>query len=1134
MYSCNDYLRLEKPIFTGRMSHLRDRVIAHTPQSVATSQPAETTVLSPFSGKLRVDRKLTLSHKNFKQSIQKFYTKKKLSAIDQLKATPPYPTPHVLARFASMAYRDSKREDPRPPTGWKLLTTASNSGNENGYFGTAYWHPKHQQVVIAHRGTDTNMVYDLLNGFYTDLEGVVFNNYVQQMNSASTFANKMVEVLQEIEKEQNVSFDLFFTGHSLGGWLAQITNFTTEYLEVKRGTFLMKLKTEQFESRASNTVQKSHEFTHSYHPHTIVFDSPGCKEMLSQMADKLDVRNTGRSIYLQHLNIKTYLSAPNIINTCNTHLGSVYRIFTDLSDMGWKEKHTPLYNLATHSMDKIVEAFDTETGQEHKDKEGRLKIQEVVNWPVRADIMYGPELNDFFTWANRLNNYHSEVIDISHSKFPKSYHPLCYQTKAYDECTNSLNVFTRDEREFLATYMSLRELQTQLKLKGCFSVMSNPEAENRAEQNLQKYELDNESVRCPDASTLQMLIPYVKRLVRHFPHVKENIKVKLSPPHIMNMIYQYETRRNIEKIRQSTLNFQTGAVGLTEFLKSDQQIWQLRMTDGDALTGITWVYQALQNTSYTFNYLSGDNCTVLTLDWLLTINRMVNLNALLASKEAPHLLMIACGTNQRVNDELRDMFWELFSILKEKKTVKIILTTQSEYDITAFIEERLGKGFIETDLQLTWSDLTASSQTTILETTVIFQGRPVALSHLTLPESMTDSFPLSELLREKELRIGEEPVPSACSGYNEKYYIHRTFNHNIVIRQDIVTEARAGKFVDLLASTKQEFKQLCQQNPTRNVHWLEKKKSGELVWQQSQGNLQVLRKYIDNQKSHSYATSDLDTLLQQVKHQKIMFIADKEGMGKTTVLTHLSKRIKEIYPAHWLVRIDLNGYTELLKSERENKVDGKWVLEFVSGEVLKLESHLEKELFKKSFTGNGISKLVVIVDGFEEISPRYKETVIDMLQVLKHTSLEQLWVSTRPHLREELEDNLQQMSYTLQPLSAEQQVEFLKKYWLRNPNFEATKPHRLDSYAEALIKYMAQTISDKENELTGIPLQTHMLAETFEEGFRTFYYSDKTQPELPQTLELLELYGRFIDSKYNIYYREKPKTPAGNTGAEDI
>jgi len=48
----------------------------------------------------------------------------------------------------------------------------------------------------------------------------------------------VVAVLQEIEQEKKVSFEVFFTGHSLGGWLAQITTFTTEYLELKGGTFL--------------------------------------------------------------------------------------------------------------------------------------------------------------------------------------------------------------------------------------------------------------------------------------------------------------------------------------------------------------------------------------------------------------------------------------------------------------------------------------------------------------------------------------------------------------------------------------------------------------------------------------------------------------------------------------------------------------------------------------------------------------------------------------------------------------------------------------------------------------------------------------------------------------------------------
>jgi len=137
------------------------------------------------------------------------------------------------------------------------------------------------------------------------------------------------------------------------------------------------------------------------------------------MTDKQDVSLNGRSIDLQQLDITSYLSAPNRINTCKSHLGTVYRIFTDLSDMGWKEKHTPLYNLATHSMDKIKQAFDTETRQVHKNDRGRLKLLEVVDWPVSAGLTGGAEMNGFFKWAKQLNNYHPEVKDISHDKVPK-------------------------------------------------------------------------------------------------------------------------------------------------------------------------------------------------------------------------------------------------------------------------------------------------------------------------------------------------------------------------------------------------------------------------------------------------------------------------------------------------------------------------------------------------------------------------------------------------------------------------------------------------------------------------------------------------------------------------------------------
>jgi hypothetical protein len=194
------------------------------------------------------------------------------------------------------------------------------------------------------------------------------------MESASTFALKVVEVLREVNQEKGPIFQVFFTGHSLGGWLAQTTTFTMKYLQIKQNTFVK-----------SDTVPLS------CHPHTVVFDSPGCKDMLSQMTDKLDVRLDGRSIDIELLDITSYLSASNRINTCNEHVGTVYRIFPDFSDMGWLERHTALYNLETHSMQKIVDFFNPKQDQVHKDEQGKLKILVVVDWPISAGFRRGKE-----------------------------------------------------------------------------------------------------------------------------------------------------------------------------------------------------------------------------------------------------------------------------------------------------------------------------------------------------------------------------------------------------------------------------------------------------------------------------------------------------------------------------------------------------------------------------------------------------------------------------------------------------------------------------------------------------------------------------------------------------------------------
>jgi len=1083
-------------------------------------QPVEQIAFPPFSGNLSVDEDLRFRCKNFTQVIGDFYKDKNITPLSQLTATPAFPTPHVLAQFANKTYTDYRTGETDAqyetrlalPDGWKLLTTASNGRWNNGYFGAAYWHPEHQQVVIAHRGTK----FTNFGALWTNVLGVVFENHVPQMGSASTFAHEVVEVLQEVSRIKGVSFQLFFTGHSLGGWLAQITTFTTEYLKREENFFL-----------------RSIDDNDCFHPHTVVFESPGCKDMLSEMRDTFDVRLDGRSIDIENLDITSYLSAPNLINTYKSHLGTVYRLFTDLSGMGWWEKDFVFYTKATHDMDKIVEFFDSQTEQVHKDGKVPLKVHLVIDWPISAGFKGANEYENFFQWAKHLNDYHPDIKDVSFRHI--FYCPIRYQTKLYNEQVNSFRIFSEEEQEFLQCCRWLRQWSEFFQTKELFSVMENTQAQRKAEEMLQSFQILNHTIRCTDASALQAFIPYVKRLLQLFPQIKESTKHALSSDRVRDKVYQFETRQYIKRISQSPLEFKPDASSYSEFLDNEQQkILHLQMTEGDEWTGLIKVYQVLEKTGC----LSEGKYTILKLKRLLKVNQLMDLSTLMQSTLTQYLLLIACEDKQHLDEETKKVIRTLFDTIKQKPNIKIIFITRLGGSTVAFLHHMCkrisGEGFVRRVEGISWSDLTDSSQEKQLETSVKFQGARISLNKLMSAECAVATFlPLGTLPEDKEMTIGD-PVPITNS-YNESYYVGRTFRHQIAIKEDIFNDEDVRNAHMYLAKMEGEYKQLCQLHPESSVHWLEKDKSGKFLWQQSQGSLETLRRYVDTYSSPTYRADDLDKLLEQAQHQRVMMISDRAGMGKSTVLTHLSQQIKQKFPAKWVVRIDLNEHTDALKALKQGHVDKETAIEFVSEKVMKLKPGLGVELFKQCCEQKQNVRIVIMMDGFDEVSPFYKETVIHLLQALRQTEVEQLWVTTRPHLRKELEDKLQQLSYTLEPFSTKDQVKFLTKFWCLKDWFtdpevkvEDVEKNKLEIYAEHLIMKLAKSISDKDREFTGIPLQTRMLAEAFDKEVKIFFQSAESIPELPFKLDLLGLYRQFIERKYDIYLEEKLQVSANN------
>jgi len=292
-------------------------------------------------------------------------------------------------------------------------------------------------------------------------------------------------------------------------------------------------------------------------------------------------------------------------------------------------------------------------------------------------------------------------------------------------------------------------------------------------------------------------------------------------------------------------------LNLKDFLRSDhQQILQLQMVDGDDWTGLIKVYKVLQKTGC----LSEGQYFVLKLKRLLSENQLMDFREVMQSTTTSCLLLMACEDNQLLDEETKNIITTLFDTIKQKPNVKVILFTRSEVRTLRSLQhigrEIFGEGFDAREEKLTWSDITTVSQEELLEKSVIFQGAKISLNEILSAESPAANFlPLAVLLEEKELKIAD-PV-QICNAQNKGYYIGKTFRRKTAINQDIVWDRCCKKIPDLLVRTEDEFRQVCQNNPEDSVHWLEDK-SGKLIWQQSQGRLETLRRYIDTDSSHTH------------------------------------------------------------------------------------------------------------------------------------------------------------------------------------------------------------------------------------------------------------------------------------------
>jgi len=245
----------------------------------------------------------------------------------------------------------------------------------------------------------------------------------------------------------------------------------------------------------------------------------------------------------------------------------------------------------------------------------------------------------------------------------------------------------------------------------------------------------------------------------------------------------------------------------------------------------------------------------------------------------------------------------------------------------------------------------------------------------------------------------------------------------------------------------------------------------------------------------------------------------------------MEHEIKKRKPEVWVLRINLNEHTrEMENIEFEDVCIDKFKTFLWSAAHSPEQGALEmaKAIFLHALDETG--KMVIILDGFDEISPDYSPKVKMLMRVIREETASKMWVSSRFSYRQNLEDIVMKLAFTLQPFQRKNQIKFLKQYW--NEVMKTSKQKRLNKFAKKLRRLCSQNISDKDGEFTGIPLQIEMLGEAFMKEAKEYCSSGKVN--LPEKFNLLDLFRKFTENKFNIYFSEKNEMDCSKTGVKIV
>lgn len=195
------------------------------------------------------------------------------------------------------------------------------------------------------------------------------------------------------------------------------------------------------------------------------------------------------------------------------------------------------------------------------------------------------------------------------------------------------------------------------------------------------------------------------------------------------------------------------------------------------------------------------------------------------------------------------------------------------------------------------------------------------------------------------------------------------------------------------------------------------------------------------------------------EQQNPILISAEPGKGKSVILRKIADELSEKLPSRWVVFIELKSFCDIFQKYEKTSTtfdEQRKISRFFIEKILKKEK-FDAEVFEKIFNAAGC---IFLFDGLDEIFSTHKKFVMNLMTGIQETK-NQIWISTRPHLTEEMKAVLNPLLLHIQPLSNEDRNDLLMDFF-KQLNF---KGECLTRKLREVENFLA-SISFKDNPIT--------------------------------------------------------------------